>query len=292
MQLTTVKTTPNKVRLLLQGPSGSGKTYTALLLAYGLCGAYERIAIVDTDDGAAELYGYFGPYNTLSIGAPFNSHKFIDAVELCERAGIEVVVIDTLSAEWTGSGGVLEDFNVEDGDEALLRHDSLIAALKSCKCHVIATLQTEEAYHLSIVNGKREVEKYGLKPHQKEDIHYHFHTVLALNMKHKAKSLKDRTSFFEEHNSVTVTEEIAALYARWCGESNKGKVSPELVERINSCKSMKELLELMYGNEPENAATMDAFSRRRLQLEAAAENPVLFTQKHSSNGTDNYRATA
>jgi ATP-dependent protease Clp ATPase subunit len=33
-----------KIKLCLQGPSGSGKTYSALLLAYGLCNDWNKIA--------------------------------------------------------------------------------------------------------------------------------------------------------------------------------------------------------------------------------------------------------
>ena len=43
-----------KIRLGLQGPSGSGKTYSALLLAYGLCGNWSKIVVIDTEHHSAE----------------------------------------------------------------------------------------------------------------------------------------------------------------------------------------------------------------------------------------------
>ena len=38
-----------KIKLALQGCAGSGKTYSALLLAYGLCNDWTKIAIIDSE---------------------------------------------------------------------------------------------------------------------------------------------------------------------------------------------------------------------------------------------------
>ena len=45
-----------KIKLALQGCAGSGKTYSALLLAYGLCNDWAKIAIIDSENGSADLY--------------------------------------------------------------------------------------------------------------------------------------------------------------------------------------------------------------------------------------------
>jgi pantothenate kinase-related protein Tda10 len=41
-----------KLRIGLSGPSGSGKTYSALLLARGLASGWDKIAIIDTENGS------------------------------------------------------------------------------------------------------------------------------------------------------------------------------------------------------------------------------------------------
>ena len=43
-----------KIKLALQGCAGSGKTYSALLLAYGLCNDWTKIAIIDSEHGSAD----------------------------------------------------------------------------------------------------------------------------------------------------------------------------------------------------------------------------------------------
>ena len=39
-----------KLRLNLSAPSGAGKTYSALLLAKGLVGSWDKIAVIDTKE--------------------------------------------------------------------------------------------------------------------------------------------------------------------------------------------------------------------------------------------------
>lgn len=49
-----------KIKLALQGCAGSGKTYSALLLAYGLTNDWTKIAIIDSENGSADLYSHLG----------------------------------------------------------------------------------------------------------------------------------------------------------------------------------------------------------------------------------------
>ena len=54
-----------RIRMGLQGPSGSGKTYGALQIAYGLCGDWRKICVIDSEHNAADLYAHLGPFNVL-----------------------------------------------------------------------------------------------------------------------------------------------------------------------------------------------------------------------------------
>jgi adenylylsulfate kinase-like enzyme len=70
-----------KLRIGMSGPSGSGKTYSALLLARGMATAWEMVLISDSENGSGELYSDLGPYNVISLTAPFNPEKYIEAIE-------------------------------------------------------------------------------------------------------------------------------------------------------------------------------------------------------------------
>ena len=52
-----------KIKMAIQGPSGSGKTYSSLLIAYGLTKDWNKIAVLDTENGSANLYSHLGKYS-------------------------------------------------------------------------------------------------------------------------------------------------------------------------------------------------------------------------------------
>src|SRR5215212_6556657 len=87
----------SKLRIGLSGTSGSGKTYSALLLAYGLINDWSKIVIIDTENGSADLYDHLGNFNVITLQAPFNPERYIQAIQECEDAGMEAIIIDSSS---------------------------------------------------------------------------------------------------------------------------------------------------------------------------------------------------
>ncbi len=108
MQLQQAQRQQVKLRIGLSGPSGFGKTYSALLLAKGITNDYKKIVVIDTENGSASLYSHLGSYNTITIRAPFTPEKYISAIEICEEAKMKVIIIDSITHEWSGAGGCLE----------------------------------------------------------------------------------------------------------------------------------------------------------------------------------------
>ena len=56
-----------KLRIGISAASGFGKTYSALLLAHGITGDWEKIAVIDTENDSASLYSNLGPFKTLRL---------------------------------------------------------------------------------------------------------------------------------------------------------------------------------------------------------------------------------
>jgi len=54
MQLQNASRKKAKIKLGIQSPSGGGKTMSALLIAYGLCGNWNKIAVIDTENNSAD----------------------------------------------------------------------------------------------------------------------------------------------------------------------------------------------------------------------------------------------
>ena len=99
MQLRQSSRTQAKIKLALQGCSGCGKTMSSLLLAYGLTSNWSKIAVIDTENSSADLYAHLGNYNVLSLDE-YTPEKYIEAISLCEKAGMEVIIIDSISHCW------------------------------------------------------------------------------------------------------------------------------------------------------------------------------------------------
>ena len=100
MQLRVSSKKQAKIKLALQGCAGSGKTYSALLLAYGLCNDWNKIAIIDSENGSADLYAHLGTYNVLSLQDNFTPETYMEAIGICETAGMDVIIIDSISQCW------------------------------------------------------------------------------------------------------------------------------------------------------------------------------------------------
>jgi len=97
-----------KLKIGVSGASGFGKTYSALLMAYGIVGDWSKIAVIDTENDSASLYSDIGEYNTISLTAPYSPERYCEAIDTCVNAGIECIIIDSISHEWEGKGGCLE----------------------------------------------------------------------------------------------------------------------------------------------------------------------------------------
>lgn len=93
----------------LVGPSGSGKTFSALRLATGI----QRVTggdifFIDTESRRALHYADQFKFRHVAFGAPFGPLDYLEAIEYAANKGAKVVVVDSMSHEHEGPGGVLE----------------------------------------------------------------------------------------------------------------------------------------------------------------------------------------
>jgi hypothetical protein len=225
MKLETASKSKSYMRVALQGASGSGKTYSALRLAFGLT-RNDNIAIVDTENGSAHLYSSLGNYQVLQLTSPFTPERYKEAIDVCVANGIETIVIDSLSHEWEGNGGILEMHGSSTGSNSFAnwakitpRHNALIQHILNTPAHVIATLRSKQEYALKKDDrGRSTPEKLGMKPIQRDGIDYEFTTVLSVDMNHKAVAVKDRTGLFPLDTPFTITEEVGKRLLQWSRE--------------------------------------------------------------------------
>lgn len=257
-----------KIKMALQGPSGSGKTMSALLLAYGLCSNWQKIALIDTENRSSMLYAHLGNYQVIHVPSPFTPEKYIQAISLCEDAGIEVIIIDSISHEWEN---ILDQHSNMIGNsytnwnKLTPRHNAFVQHILQSPCHVIGTIRAKQEYVLAEKNGKQVPEKLGMKGVTREGMDYEFTLVLEIDIKNHATATKDRTSLFINKPSFVITPATGSQILDWCN-TGADRVQ-EMTRRINDCKTLKQLLQLYYTNPPTEEIFKNAFSKRRSELE-------------------------
>lgn len=240
-----------KLRLGLSAVSGGGKTYSALLMAKGLVGDWSKIAIIDTENESASLYSHLGNYNTLTLNSPFSPERYVEAIKACENAGMECIIVDSITHEWDGKGGILDIHGSMTGNSftnwatITPRHNKFIESILQSKCHVITTVRRKTEYEMSKDgNGKTKVEKAGLKEVTREGFEYELTVNFNLDEKHNCTASKDRTGLFMDKPFFTITEETGKLIKQWCDSGEAVKETNPLTEAyiiIQSSKSLDEL---------------------------------------------------
>lgn len=245
-----------KLRLLLEGAAGSGKTYSALLIAKTLG---KKIAVIDTEKGSASLYDKLVPFDTCELTPPFTPEKYITAIQEAEKSGYDVLIIDSITHEWSGKGGCLDlqtalGGKYQDWAKVTPRHNAFIETILQSNMHIIATARTKTDYETTMNNGKLKVEKVGLKTEQRDGLDFEFTLVFRLNENHIASATKDRTSLFNNKEAI-IDETTGQELLNWLNDGeiveNPTKTASEDMEFINgivNCNTVKELEQYWVDN--------------------------------------------
>jgi KaiC/GvpD/RAD55 family RecA-like ATPase len=173
-----------KLRLCLQGASGCGKTYTALSIATKLG---EKVAVLDTEHGSASLYADAFAFDTCEVIGDYNPQRCIDTIADAAKAGYDVLVIDSLTHFWNGTGGFLELVDAEvkrmaaRGNKAdsfaawknvTPVYNKLVQAILSAPLHVIVCVRAKQEYSKETENGRGVVKKMGMAPEMRDGFAY------------------------------------------------------------------------------------------------------------------------
>ena len=183
----------------LAGGTGSGKTYSALLLATGLTGRDGKIAMIDTEQGRSQVYApaegeapdFKSTFSFVSayLHPPFTPERYeehiVAGAEFVGEGG--VVIIDSMSHEWEGPGGLLEQANTIAMDlsakhnkspdiyafpswrEPKRQHQKLVNKLLQLPCHLVLCFRAKEK--MKMVPGRQPV-SIGLQPIMEDGLPY------------------------------------------------------------------------------------------------------------------------
>lgn len=278
MELKKSQRSKAKIKMALQAPSGSGKSYSALLLAQGLTkGDLTKVAVIDTEAGSSNLYAHLGSYNVLKLDNPHSPERYIEAIDLCIKSGMEVVIIDSISHCWDfllDYHSSLAGNSFTNWNKVTPRQKSFVDKILQSDVHIICTMRVKQDYVLSDRNGKMVPEKVGLKAIQRDEISYEFTIVFDIDYKHFATASKDRTNLFEGKPQFIINSNTGKKILDWC---NSTMTKAELQIKVTECNNISELTELYNKNfDLAKSIEQDFVSKKNLLIE--------LTKNISTNG--------
>lgn len=270
-----------KLKMNLSGPSGSGKTYSGLLLASGIASSWEKVCLIDTENGRGDLYSHLGPYKVIRIEPPFTPEKYIEAIVTAEDAGIEVIIIDSMSHEWDGLGGILQ-MQVPIAEKKFRgntwaawskltpRHQQLMYSIINSQCHIITTTRSKVETAQLEENNKTVIKKVGVKKIQREDFVFDFMLTLEMDqITHEAVSEKDNTQLFDGKEPFVITPRTGQLLKDWANEGEPvKKIQYATDAQVDMIKNIVEQLSINVDNILDH---YQAPTLKRLTKEQAAE---------------------
>lgn len=284
-----------KLRIGISGPSGFGKTYSALLLAYGMTGDYSKVAVIDTENQSANLYANLGAFNTLDLQAPYTPENYIKAIEICEKADMEVILIDSITHEWSGKGGCLEIHEklggrFQDWARVSPRHQSFIDKILQSNCHIITTTRRKVDYSMDKdTSGRTKVFKHGTKEITREGYEYELSVNFELlNDKHLVSASKDRTGLFMDKPEFVINAATGKKLIAWC---NNGVDLAKAKKEISSCDTIEGLRHLYqkYSNYKKDLLPLIIERKASIEdinAEIIPNSELIEQQKTSKNGAD------
>lgn len=215
-----------KLRLALTGVSGGGKTFSALVMAKELGG---RTVVIDSERSSALLYADLFDFDHADL-TNHSMEKYREAIKAAADAKYDTLIIDSLSHEWAGRGGVLEQvdrakgngngFNAWNGPSQ--QHNSLIDDLLLFPGHVIVTMRKKADYVLEeqVKNGKKiqVPKKVGMAVVQREGVEFEFTVLLSMERDGSVIVEKSRCAAVEERAHTLRREElkdVAVILRDW-----------------------------------------------------------------------------
>lgn len=240
------------------GISGSGKTRTAIEFAYGLAG-YDasKIGFIDTENRRGSLYADVlknhptrptdEPFLIGDLEPPFTPERYSEAILEFQKAGVEVLVIDSVTHEYEGTGGVLEIREPAPGQRgkrdnvAKERHKKFMNVLLQSNMHIIPCIRAREKVIIEKKNGETVYIPQGIQPVQEKNFMFEMTASLLMfdagRMQELIK-LPDELAAMLGRGKGYITSADGAAVRAWVGGG--AKVDPEVELARSTLKTTSE----------------------------------------------------
>lgn len=249
--------TQSKLRMALYGVSGSGKTYSALSISSGLGG---KIAVIDTERGSASKYANRFNFDVLDMQPPFAPANYVQAIKAAEAEGYDIIIIDSLTHAWSGTGGALEmvDNAAKRSQsqntyvawrDVTPQHNALIDAIIQSKCHIIATMRSKSEYVLEPdQRGKMMPKKKGMAPIQRDGMEYEFDLVAEMSADNEMIVQKSRCEALTGAVVSKPNGQVSDALRKWLTDGEPEKVLTPEEKAAAELEKRKDALLVWWGN--------------------------------------------
>lgn len=324
------------ILMLLVGPAGAGKSFTALRLAYGIsqhmkdAGIKKNplVGVIDTEQGRSLYYrghrllgGWTNQfsrtaegrleldennrpiplptfdYRTRKINGDFAPRNYVMAIQMAVKSGVDILIIDGLSAAWAGEGGMLQKHEriakKEKNSYTAWRpvtadYHALMGAILDFPGHIICTCRAREGYELvEYQDGKKKrPERVGLKPIFRDgpdgSVFFEFTLAMMITLDHEALVEKDMTGVFDDPerpgmwNPQVLTDEHGRALASWFYDLPDGSMTPELEAEIQAEIALREQERQEEAARAAQTYQNIAAAQQGMQTGTSAQNDDLF----------------
>ena len=219
----------------LAGASGSGKTYSAMRLAKGIAGP-KKFVVLDTEAGRAKHYADQFVFDHGDMHPPFSPLAYMAAIKAADDAGYPVIIVDSMSHEHAGEGGLLDWHEAElermagqdwQKREACkmaawikpkMAHKQMVQRLLQVRAHLILCFRAEEKIKMERVEGKMKIVPQGWMPITEKNLPYELTVSFMLTDEKPGygrpiKLQEQHKAFFNPNKPID--EEAGRKLAQW-----------------------------------------------------------------------------
>lgn len=310
----------SKVIIGVAGPSGSGKTYTALKIARGMVSNASKIGFLDTENKRGSLYADIldAPFMIGDLYPPFSPKRYSEAIKEFQEAGVEVLVVDSVSHEWEGEGGCDDIANAPKSDGsprkmanwigAKREHKAFMNTLLQCNMNIIVCIRAREKTDFK--NPDKPVSQ-GLQPICEKNFMFEMTASLMMYNEGKSQQFLKLPEFLKEafgagdkylgeetgkkliqwvNTGKQENPEVTRLKSEMLMECEKGlealvevwkKVPKKYQKELESHKNLCKESAMEYDKQRDEADETPSETLKRNQEEIVAGNGELYNAKNS-----------
>lgn len=226
-----------RIVLGLTSNTGDGKTRTAIEVGYGLAGGDpKKLGFLDTENRRGSLYADCLINNAWKptkerfligdLAPPFSPARYRGAIEDFERAGVDVLIVDSVTHEWEGTGGCDEIAHGGDPpprtprwNRAKEQHKLFMNKLLQSDMHIIACVRAREKTKMQNDDkGKLQFVPIGLQPITEKSFMFEMTASLMLFEQGKVRKhlkMPDELVDIVGHDRKYLTSEDGYKLRQW-----------------------------------------------------------------------------